>query len=546
MNSTRPINQLPAEVLGHIFSFLPYRRKYPILDTVTPNVKYLTHLAPVFYACRRWRMVVLQSSFLWDTVITLPAANHPRTQNYLALCANRPIYVVAYIDGSPNSLPLHLLREHGGRVRELYVKHNNPETEQLDASALLQLSLPALERCMINGCSDSPSTEIRLFPDSAALRVLQIARGGIHFASSTNFPALTVLHLTKIAHVHLLDLLTFLSGTPCLQDLHLDLLSPMTLDATQWRNGRVQLRVLERLAIHEETTETSGDEPSNPLAECRRGLLSNISVPPACALAVDGVMGVDLISDLLRSLWPSPGRCATHIHLLAKHIPPWERSHRQRRQFVVHLNGEDGLDASFGVVEHADADADPSGDTARSRLASALSVGPVFRTFHKLLIANKLKWLRQDLRWIITALPCIDSVIVHGKVEDHSRLLAFIKALEVAPDATVPVPSLSTLVLNGGTCSIADPPDTCGIRGEGAIFEVQRSRAAAGRPLQRLAFALGDTSYEYDADGVLARVDAWPTILQEFEDKWALEIGHRRHIHEVLTYRGCYDVVLPK
>ncbi|OJT07799.1 hypothetical protein TRAPUB_1314 [Trametes pubescens] len=419
-----------------------------------------------------------------------------------------------------NRLPAEVL----GRVRELYIEPDNPETEQPDASALLQLSLPALERCIINGCSVSPSTPIRLFPDSAALRVLQIARGGIHFAPSTNFPALTVLHLTKIAHVRLLDLLTFLSGTPCLQDLHLDLLSPMTLDATEWRTGRVQLRALERLVIHEETTETSGDEPSNTLAECRHGLLSSISVPRACALAVDGVMGVALISDLLYSLWPSPGRCATHVHLLVKHIPPRERSHRQRRQFVVHLSGEDGLDTSFGVVEHNDADADPSGDTARSHLASALSVGPVFRTTQKLLIATKLKWLRKDLRWIIAALPGIDSVIVHGKVEDHSSLLAFIKALEVASDATVPVPSLSTLVLNGGTCSIADPPDACGTRGEGAIFEMQRSRAAVGHPLQRLVFALGDISYEYDADGVLARVDAWSTVLQEFEEKWALEI----------------------
>lgn len=329
INTTRPINQLPPEVLGYIFSFIPTPRKHPILDTATTNVQDVIPLLPALSVCRRWREVAHGASFLWSTVISI--CDIPLPQDYLHLNPAGPIRVVS--DGGRSRSPawlLGLLRAQGARVRELYVVLDDVSKE--DFSAFQQLSLPALERCTIrvNGYryddySNAPLHPMAIFPNSNALRALRIRM--VHFVPITAFPALTTLHLATVQGVlRLIDLLNFLAGTPLLQDLQLNDIYSFSLaaiDLSGWKHGRVRIKDLKRLVMAEDTDIGApglrrSEQQMNIIADYQRGLLSSLSIPLACALAIGNVKGTALVADLLDQLWPSSSaqRCITQARIM--------------------------------------------------------------------------------------------------------------------------------------------------------------------------------------------------------------------------------------
>lgn len=524
-NTTQPINRLPAEVLGHIFFFLPTRRAYPILNTSTTNVLDVKPLLPALSVCRLWREVARGASFLWSTVIRLEADNGygaTLPQDYLHLCPARPIYVVSRCNGSPKWLP-RLLRAQETRIRELYVTLD--WVSNVDASAILQLSLPSLERCTVRGDGkddvsyDESASPMAIFPNSNTLQALRLRC--VRFVPSTAFPALTTLHLTKLEGVRLVDLLSFLAGAPALRNLELCRVAPTERDGTNlsgWKYGRVQLTNLGRLFVEDDII-VKPPEPERPnaLAQYQYRLLANLSIPPACEHTVCPVIGTAHVSNLLAQLWPSSAdRCATQARIL----PLPDSARKGPKRIVVRLNGEGGLDASFRVVEQYDF----PGSTPRTRFFDALSTGSAFEHIRKVWIEDGMEWLCVDLPCILTALPCVESIIITSYIPPDPRK-AFFEALAVSPDGALSAPFLSTLVLDLGS-GIGESHEI-GDVGVDGVYETQRSRAAAGYPLRRLIHVLPrgaappvNISREYNADGVLVRKEHLRVVLRELEEEW--------------------------
>ncbi|EIW51933.1 uncharacterized protein TRAVEDRAFT_53928 [Trametes versicolor FP-101664 SS1] len=547
INATRPVNQLPAEVLGRIFSLIPMRRKYPILNTSTTNVQDVITLLPLLSVCSWWRDVARSASFLWDTVIDLP--NVPLRQDYLSLCPSRPIYVASKIEWSLEWL-LRLLREQETRVEELYVKREVNTDEHVHA--ILQLSLPALQRCIVDGDGDrdleASASQAALLPNSKALQALRLRE--LRFIRPTTFPVLTTLHLERIEDMRLLDLLRFLAGTPLLQDLRLTNASPETRGATDlngWRHGRVQLRDLRRLVVEDHDYDMLGSEWRHVLVRYQRGLLSNLSVSLACAHAVGGVAGSGLAADLLSKLWPVEGLGQRPTHARILFLSPSSRHQR----FVLQCSADDGLDASFGLVTPNDTANTPPGATIAARLAKALYAGPAFRNIKNLRIGQHLAWLYHDIGRILCALPAVEAIMIDGCMLPTS-FHALIEDLTVSPNGTVQfAPSLSILALDFGTVFRLKPPSEVelGSAGVGAVYEMQRSRAAAGHPLRRLIHfpepirreAHDRLAFEFDANGVLVRKEPWAVVLQELDKTWARDgFGHGRHLALIERDIGSY------
>lgn len=186
---------------------------------------------------------------------------------------------------------------------------------------------------------------------------------------------------------------------------------------------------------------------------------------------------------------------------------------------MVYLSGEGGLDASFCIVAS-------NGTMARAHLIDGLSTEQAFKNIRRLWIGYGLKWLYTDLPGVLAVLPCIEHVHISKRIPSGRRK-AFFEAL--AGVNGIPCsPSLSTLSLNLG--SNIDPSYECGSSaGVGAVYEIQRSRTAAGCPLQRVRLmrvpgSPPDTKelcHEYNADGVLVRKESLSVIMQELKKEWA-------------------------
>ncbi|OJT07800.1 hypothetical protein TRAPUB_1315 [Trametes pubescens] len=245
---------------------------------------------------------------------------------------------------------------------------------------------------------------VAIFPNSSALRALRIRFA--QFVPATAFPALTTFHLATVAdEVRLVDLLNFLAGAPLLQDLELTDVSPRKLAATDlsgWRQGRLLFKHLKRLVVADDIDTGRSEERLTALAEYQCGLLSILSIPPACVLAVGGVESTAHVADLLVQLWPkdSGQRCATQARLTPLgSYREWDQ--RGLQHFVVYLSCEGNLEASFSIVAS-------NGTMARACLIDGLSTGHAFKTIRRLWIDHGPKWLYTDLPGILTALPCIE------------------------------------------------------------------------------------------------------------------------------------------
>ncbi|OJT07794.1 hypothetical protein TRAPUB_1309 [Trametes pubescens] len=435
------------------------------------------------------------------------------------------------------------------RVQELYVTHEVKTSEHVPA--ILQLSLPALRCCVVDGDrdedlfrpTDSTTARAALLPNSKSLRALRLR--WVCFMPPTSFPVLTVLHLAEIEHMRLIDLLRFLARTPLLQDLQLNRTAPKKLaavDLSRWGHGRVRLRDLRRLVMEDHTSSYAilGGEPTNALAQYQRGLLSNLSIPPACAHAVEGVAGSGLVGDLLAELWPAGEQYASQIRIQGRSPPA------RTLKFVLHLSAEDGLDASFGVFEFNHL----AGIPGRARLADVLSSGHVFRNIQRLWIGARehLEWLYKDIGHILPALSTVEAIVIDGCMMPAS-FDALIKALAVSPDGTVQsAPSLSTLALYFGTRLTLKPPYELGSVGVGAVYEMQRSRAAARHPLRRLIHlphtgrrtAYHMFSFEFNAYGVLVCKEPYSVVLRDLEKTWTKDGPRHGHLALIDRDAGLY------
>ncbi|KAH9846879.1 hypothetical protein C2E23DRAFT_539486 [Lenzites betulinus] len=224
-NTTLTVNRLPAEVLSHVFSFLPRKLRLSIAGTELGNATSVTSLLPALSVCRLWRNVALDTSSLWNTVIESRSRYHLVRQNFAKRCLGGPLHVIA-IPLPRSSRLLDTVHAQASRIQELRLKIGDVSV----SVQVLLLSMPALLHCCIGGYQHEvrPANKhvvrktFPLLPDSSgSLRTLRLEC--TPFIPRTAFTRLTSFQLVGVGCSYRLTLfLAFLAGTPNLRYVQLD------------------------------------------------------------------------------------------------------------------------------------------------------------------------------------------------------------------------------------------------------------------------------------------------------------------------------------
>ena len=295
----RSINSLPPELLVIIFSLVPGcpSALAELADVDAPfdearvSLRRTEDLWPIFFTCRRWMHICLNTPHLWSTITFDSCAPSPRRippYKHMFKCPSGPQYVL--LKGGPSEEASRRVREFSARVNTLCCQDIvlNATTE---CGSLGVVSLPQLRVCEL-ACTASgqlPRRTAPLFPNSAALRVLRLTRPP--FIPSNSFPALTHLQIDTIVGAPVEsntptvgDLVTFLSLLPKLQVLELiHVACGLSPSVDGWPDGQLQLTNLARFSSEEPAAEGWGAS-ARRITKFRDLFFSHTSFPHSCAI----------------------------------------------------------------------------------------------------------------------------------------------------------------------------------------------------------------------------------------------------------------------
>ncbi|KAI0720806.1 hypothetical protein C8T65DRAFT_274337 [Cerioporus squamosus] len=518
INASRPINQLPPEVMALIFSLVPddlvSTKNGPIWRRFssyrTMNAR---ELCPLTAVCRQWRDVALSTSSLWsctyDWTRIVARALH---DNYIHRCKGGPLYIC--IDGCMSDTTQALLFNHGERVRELHIDAIScrRSTEIKKLYALVHASrLENIEQCTLGHMTGQPVLSELLGGTCTKLRKLRLDTVSM-FPSS---PISSLTHLAILSPARLPNLLggllAFLDSCPALQELYLYdfAFSSLVPSVGDWRGGPVRLNNLERFLLREMLhRDTLPPRRLDHVINYISSILPFLAIPASCVVRVSDVLA-SWLQPCLQSLAGDTRESATHMYIRAI------QSMDKRNIFTVRaVNVARRQYTSVDVGVFRSWQSGPQQELLQP-LRVALAQLPLLSRIRELYIhsgegvawgmAWGMAWGSppQQWDWIFPALPPLETLVV----ELHHPTCArqFLVALEV-PTSTDPsappevfCPRLTTIVLSQSSSN----KDATFMR------SLAKARADAGYPLARLLLEIrrkdSSGTSEYNAHGELVR-----------------------------------------
>ncbi|PIL30081.1 hypothetical protein GSI_07776 [Ganoderma sinense ZZ0214-1] len=304
VNSARPVNRLPPEILAEIFSLVTESAALERLGGPTTRELDLTQIRRLHAlpsVCRYWHDVALGTRSFWPAVWFAPKRRgevireqeqpvHIHTPYPLEKDSSGPLSV--YFSHSCPRKAKALLEKYATRTRELYLFFTGQVADTDDVSALLDaletVAGDALEHFAIRLCIENsgPRRELSLFSGCAPkLRSLAIEIGNL-CPINTAFPALTHL-VVSYAPWTLDTLLDLVSRCPRLEHAHLVWAPGSLASQALQREGRdrpkqqlqlgtiVHLRHMRRLTFTLRVRESV-------LCAAIDAFMSRLVLPPSC------------------------------------------------------------------------------------------------------------------------------------------------------------------------------------------------------------------------------------------------------------------------
>ena len=508
INTYRPINRLPPEVMALIFALVPddlaatqigplWRRfrSHRLVD--------VRGLCPVTAVCRQWRNLALSTSSLWScTYDRSRKVSQALHDHYIDRCKGGPLSIC--IEGRVSDTTLSLLLSSGERVRELYVDGFNcggsMEIDKL--SIVATMPLQNIEQCTLGYVYSAPHT-LNLFNGNCPkLRMLRLDTASMFPISP--IPSLT--HLAVLSPPLLANmlgcLLMLLDGSPALQELYLNdfAFSQPALSVGDWRGGPVRLDRLERLFLREPLYRTPPPQGPDPVTHYMASILPFLAIPATCIVRM-GNMFASGIEPCLRSMTGATRDPASHLYIHASrqvrksNVYSVRVANPERRQYTS---------VDVGVFRREFTHQAVVQQELFQSLQSALAELPLLSRIRELCICSGegTAWGRRGHHLsIFPSLPYLETLVVELHHPTTAReLLASLEA-PLSPDPSSPpvihCPRLSTIVLFSS------------VRDGEYIRWLAKMRAAAGYPLAHLLLDIRRKSAtemsEYNTQGALVR-----------------------------------------
>lgn len=225
-NDTRPVNQLPAEVLCHIF------REIQSTSYVGRQMQAAVRLQAV---CRRWRNIIFEDASLW-TVIDL----RPKSVQLALQCLTRSKGAPLTLRFPPDKDPQRYLRlcrpffnvlpHHASRIRELVIA-------QITIHKRLDFAAPNLESMLVIS-TPNPTTETKVLPTLFKGKFPSLKTLAITHCSSwpnsdfSNLSSISLACLVWETIESMTPLYGMLTRCPTLTSLQFDMCFP-TFDITE-------------------------------------------------------------------------------------------------------------------------------------------------------------------------------------------------------------------------------------------------------------------------------------------------------------------------
>ncbi|KAH9848148.1 hypothetical protein C2E23DRAFT_469958 [Lenzites betulinus] len=522
-NASRPINRLPPEILIRIFSLvrgqLIYEKQYKKIPI--EGMFDVRDLQPLIRTCRHWKTLVTGTPSLWSTISRaqypfcwLPEQILDRYLKYAVGAEQLYLHIDCRL--IPPSM-IELCREQGPRVRGIHLECSSSCSGF--CYSLLRSSLPNLDFCYLAPRTDcqekAQSTGLvpkdvarQILPQSSQLRTLVLSG----LIPTTAFPALKTLRIDRLDYPR--DgqaLLSFLAGTPQLQELVLDVEKGL-YDADFSHVGRVPLDHLQMLKIQDDTFAAPGQDAHRPLPfddnRTVRSVLSHVSLPRSRPLCIElSTIPIDAVCALLEDLGSGNMESEVTSMIVKPSVVKISSSSSERIRLAVMLRCANAREIELPFVLTASDSRTDTKQTCES-FCNLFTSASTFSSLRGL-------WLSRNAAWVACASPLRIlrslsqlSILVVDSMETYDDLGIFnpaardydprpiLECLMQDAHGTVPCPLLQTLV-------IYSPQ-----RSNHASFldkerQLSRSRAEAGNPFTRVI--------------VLADCNATQTLFQRSE-----------------------------
>ncbi|KAH9885851.1 hypothetical protein C8Q73DRAFT_795703 [Cubamyces lactineus] len=528
-NTFSPVNRLPAEILAYIFFLVP-RRMHDIRAPDSPSQRWLSDnmidvrdLRNILLTCLRWRDVVLGTSFLWSTVLQLNKKHESFYRNYFDRCPSGPLYV--YVERGVNDILIDLVREHGARIKELYLSCSSHCPGDC-TTFLCQSQLGGLERAFLllhgdRGSISSPHT-LPILANSTRLRSL-LLRATAYLPNSP-FPQLTALRLRNLAEGPILeDFFALVSGLPLLQTLELS--STVSLYASGAQNtseyshdSSISLPQLENFNVENFFFTPRIEERETRITGLLHQLLSRLSFPSTCTLRLGTVAIQNLIGILNQVL--GPGQNVSHVHLQGEvqYSTEHHTSGGGISMNILHADTDpaDRTNATVVIPGVRGVTGKGAAGTVRAAFRHIFTSMSPFSAVRNLWIDASLGFLLRPRTSILPALHNLEFLVIYPELDSAAarggesvrELLSILEPGDGGTAMELPCPSLAVLAIN---CGLEEKQFLRDLDQEvSRLLKVAEARAAAGHPISRI-YAIfqrksRDCFREYDGARELVRV----------------------------------------